>query len=1157
MNRHRVAAGCVAILVAAAFARSAGQERRSDVLSDVPGLLAAGLYERAEAAARSELDTLRAAHGDDSLEVAQASDLLVRARIVNGRAAQDETLELARRTLRIKEAHLGADHPDLVTSLLNLGDVLAAEARFEEAIAITSRAVVLRERTGGSDSLGVAESLDHLGSTLSQARRDDDALKALERSLRIKEAALEGKDVSIARTLEAVALVLQNKGAYERAGPAIRRAAAIQEAVSTAHPAYADTLDSIAQQLWFEGRLIESKDASERAVAVAERALRPDHPTLALSLRRLGSTLEDLGDLGQSLARKERALAIAERNYPRDHHELAGYLYSVAYAGLVAGDFVTARQRFQRALSIYETRYGPSHDFVASTLSQLARVDASLGDYATARREQSRAVAIHERVGGPTHPYVAYALMDLASVYRDAGSPRQALPLLTRALAIREKSLGPDHRDVAWTLADLASTLTQIGETAQAQTAATRAVDIWARLDLPDAPEHATVLALYAELQTRRGNNATAREYYERAMAIRAKVFGTSNPDYASAQAGLALTLASLGETAAAVRNAAGAESTGRAHLRMMLRSLPERQSLNYAAVRPKALDLMLSLSASSPEFAGTAMDGVIRSRALVLDEMAVRHRSERAAFESTDSNRVAFASAQQRLANLAVRGPGQLPPAQYTALLDAARRDGELAEQALAERSAEFRAERSRAQLGLDDIRASLPADAALVSFVRYNRTVFTARRTTRTVPSYLALVTRAHKPPAVVPLGSVQNIESRVSQWRADIAGEAGTVPATAASAVAAGRSSRDSGLLLRRLVWDPMAPHISDTSRVFIVPDGALSLVPFGALPVGQRSYVLERGPVLHYLSAERDLVPTAGETGAAGQGLLAFGGPAYDDASLFGTRQGRPDSGAQSFSPPRTTVRAAASICDDVQAIRFPALKGTLQEVREVSGVWSGSRSVIANEASRVLVGRDASEQALKKNAHRYRVLHFATHGFFLGDSCPPAPAGTRAVGGLVIAPSARSEAPKPDNPLLLSGLALAGANRRQAASLDEDDGILTAEEVVALDFDGVEWAVLSACNTGLGEIRSGEGVFGLRRAFQIAGARTVIMSLWSVEDNATRLWMRGLYEARLTRMRNTADAMREASLSVLRARRAAGQSTSPFFWAAFVAAGDWR
>ena len=159
-------------------------------------------------------------------------------------------------------------------------------------------------------------------------------------------------------------------------------------------------------------------------------------------------------------------------------------------------------------------------------------------------------------------------------------------------------------------------------------------------------------------------------------------------------------------------------------------------------------------------------------------------------------------------------------------------------------------------------------------------------------------------------------------------------------------------------------------------------------------------------------------------------------------------------------------------------------------------------------------------------------------------------GTRGVGGL-------SSTGPVQNPLAALRPRLAGANGRAQAGPDEDDGILTAEEVASLDLQGVEWAVLSACDTGVGEIKAGEGVFGLRRAFQVAGARTVIMSLWSVDDQATRAWMRALYEGRFQKRLSTADAVHQASLSVLRDRRARGQSTHPFFWAAFVAAGDWR
>jgi CHAT domain-containing protein len=142
--------------------------------------------------------------------------------------------------------------------------------------------------------------------------------------------------------------------------------------------------------------------------------------------------------------------------------------------------------------------------------------------------------------------------------------------------------------------------------------------------------------------------------------------------------------------------------------------------------------------------------------------------------------------------------------------------------------------------------------------------------------------------------------------------------------------------------------------------------------------------------------------------------------------------------------------------------------------------------------------------------------------------------------------------KRENPLRLAGLVLAGANRREGSAPGHDDGILTAEEISALDLRGVSWAVLSACDTGLGDLRAGEGVFGLRRAFRLAGAQTVIMSLWSVEDAATRDWMRDLYATQgATRSLGAAEAIASASRARIAARRASGETVHPFYWAGFV------
>ena len=203
----------------------------------------------------------------------------------------------------------------------------------------------------------------------------------------------------------------------------------------------------------------------------------------------------------------------------------------------------------------------------------------------------------------------------------------------------------------------------------------------------------------------------------------------------------------------------------------------------------------------------------------------------------------------------------------------------------------------------------------------------------------------------------------------------------------------------------------------------------------------------------------------------------------------------------------------------------------------------------------MIGGQATEADFKGKVAGHQIVHMATHGFFVDDRCTSAldralrdeDKGPRTGGS--------AETGIADNPLLLTGLALAGANRRDQAGSGED-GILTAEEIASLDLSGARWVVLSACETGLGRVQAGEGVQGLRRSFEVAGAATLIMSLWSVEDAAARDWMERLYKGRLEGL-PTDMAVRDASLGMIESRRKAGRSTHPFYWGAFVAAGDWR
>jgi len=223
------------------------------------------------------------------------------------------------------------------------------------------------------------------------------------------------------------------------------------------------------------------------------------------------------------------------------------------------------------------------------------------------------------------------------------------------------------------------------------------------------------------------------------------------------------------------------------------------------------------------------------------------------------------------------------------------------------------------------------------------------------------------------------------------------------------------------------------------------------------------------------------------------------------------------------------------------------------------LWNASVDPTRAESDRALVltGSASTETAFKQRAAGHRVLHIATHGFFLSERCLAPIADERGIGGLSGAVESHEPTWEGDSQGFLSGLAFAGANARDATPDGADDGILTAEEIATLHLDGVQWAVLSACDTGVGPVQVGEGVLGLRRAFRIAGARTLIISLWPVADEATGVWMRELYRHHKDGKTTTDQAVRDAALTVLRDRRARAASTHPFYWGAFVAAGEWR
>ena len=633
------------------------------------------------------------------------------------------------------------------------------------------------------------------------------------------------------------------------------------------------------------------------------------------------------------------------------------------------------------------------------------------------------------------------------------------------------------------------------------------------------------------------------------------------NPVLAESLANLAALTAAEGDPVGALDMALESEQIDRDFFRMLARTAPEHRALRHAATRSKSVDLALNLAfdpvTHSPDTTRKVWDAVIRNRAVILDELAARQR----AVSVSDDPEITelsekFIAARTELANLVIRGPGEKSHERYQWYMDVARWERERAESVLADRSARrvdsdghisWDQEFAHTALGFNEVAKAIPEGTALVAYTKYEQTPqpttsLSATHAKKSHASYLAfLATAKSNDPIMLSLGNAQTIEQLIAELREQLASES-LDPGRSIRSESAYRST---GQQIREFVWDPLTPYLNDVERVYVVMDGALLVLSLAALPVGDAEYLIDTGPQIHYLSTERDLVPEAREP--PGDGLLVLGDPDFESTTIAGENDGQDPSPIMMAKA--NVFRGRRAACQELEELNFERLPATAAEIDYVATQWR-LRDRSAGGVTR-LSGARASEAAFKNEAPGKRVLHLATHGFFADEHCPSALEAMMT--DLDVRPGNISD----ENPLLLTGLALSGANQRQHAGPEHEDGILTAEEIAAMDLQGVEWAVLSACDTGLGVIRRGEGVLGLRRAFQIAGVQTVIMSLWQVDDEAAQRWMSALYEARFDNASGAADAVWQASQNELQQRRANGQSTHPFFWAPFVATGDWN
>ncbi len=839
------------------------------------------------------------------------------------------------------------------------------------------------------------------------------------------------------------------------------------------------------------------------------------------------------------------------------------------------GNYTAAEPLFRQALEIRRKKLGEDHPDYARSLNNLAGLyHYSMGNYGAAELLYRQAMEIRRKKLGEEHPDYATSLNNLAGLYDSMGNYSAAEPLYHQAKEIRRKKLGEDHLDYARSLNNLAMLNNSMGNYSAAEPLLRQSMEIRRKKLGEDHPDYARSLNNLAGLYKSMGNYSAAEPLYRQAIEIWRKTLGEEHPNYAASLNNLAILLVGQGNPDEGLTLMQEATQIERKMIRQIFSIGSESQRMEYLKSIQATLDTYFSLVhhyyAADAQIMQETLDLILTRKSIAAEALVVqRDAILTGKYPHLKEQLRAIYTIRMQIAQKTFVEPGKEGLEEHRKILSSWNAERERLEADLARQIPEIRLEDRLRDVDRNVVAQHLPMGCALVEFVRFDKFDFSA------VPArgehlwkparYCAFVLRSGEPDAVAfaDLGEAEQIEQFITLYRQQFTGDERSLDSgeetegtrrsedrslgllsrffwkkpipkavekwdLGENAITAEYSEREIGLLLYSSIIKPIQKALAHCDRLILAPDGELSTIPFEVLPTEEGERLIDHYHI-SYVGVGRDILRFGVETSNDLQQPFVLANPDFDLT-------------LDTFSPisQSTPVVSRASRYLDRRLPHFYPLPGTEIEGRNIAQMLKVSP----------LMGGKALEQTLKA-VQSPSILHIATHGFFLENKEDDPNQERRALDGIGGAEMPRFSAQELENPLLSSGLVLAGVNNRAKQGKlppEAEDGILTAEDVTGLDLTGTELVVLSACKTGIGEVMVGEGVFGLRRSFMLAGAKTLVMSLWNVPDEATQELMEGFY-ARILAGVPRAEALREAQLELRK------RYPDPMDWGAFICQGD--
>ena len=823
----------------------------------------------------------------------------------------------------------------------------------------------------------------------------------------------------------------------------------------------------------------------------------PQPQEIVDALNRVVVGLLNKGDYRICESVAEQTYRFSEQKFGPEHPATLTSVNNLAGLYQVQGRYGEAEPLYWRALAASEKVLGPEHPATLRSVNNLAALYKSQGRYGEAEPLYWRALMGWEKVLGPEHPDTLISVNNLAVLYQSQGRYGEAEPLYWRALAGNEKELGPEHPSTLASVNNLAGLYKSQERYGEAEPLYWRALVGWEKVLGPEHPDTLISINNLAFLYQSQGRYGEAEPLFRRVLAAREKVLGPEHPETLAVQLDYTGTLVNLEQPKRALQLLERMEPRLLELTALQLRhTQQERVRRRFLTSQSNFQDAVLTLALShpEPEYFNLAAKVMLRWKQIQGEEEAFLARLvRRRGGQDTEIRELAKQIAELRrdlshLANL---------PEPDADLQRNKLNELEAKEIRLAQISREFNRHLQVRSANVDDVRHYLPhGGGALLELRLYQPADFKTGKLGE--PHWAALLLPAAGELSLHDLGPVAETQDLVQKLRAT-------------------HARADAAALYKHL-FGKLDEKLKGYDSLYIAPDGTLSLLAFAELVTPDGQYWVQR-QTLRQVATGRHLIAGYDRDLDKPKGLLALGGVNYEGFGAI--KEPTPQQPQPTDQNLTVALRAVSN-----EIGHFKKLDETGNEAQEVANAyWS-----YWNIPPQVWLGADASEHRLKTLATPPRVLHLATHGFYLSENS-----------GIV------------DRPMVLSGLALAGANQglKGKAGPNGEDGILYALEVQDLNLEDTELVTLSACDTGKGTLDYSEGVYGLVRAFHTAGARNVLMSLWSVEDTSTREFMARFYRTWLNgpKPKDLAVALRDTQRSFIEDENE--QLRDPRVWAPFV------